>query len=507
MSLTSLLDDPTSSLRRFMDAELPRAARLRAAFRAELPTATRPIRPIRPDPPAGRRPAWTTLGTAVDHRLRCALTGRTPDDGAVAAGIDRATADAALAAPTAAALNTAGYQLLEHLRHLAVLHRLGDRSRPWTGPAAVEEQLARACYAAALFEEVYRCPDPSRTLLFRDAHPGLDLDGLLASVPAYAVADIVAVTAAAGDGLAYVRSIAPDRITLAPTFDGSADVGGADADWIAAGTLIDVKTTITPGRLPVTDIYQLAGYLLLDYHDTYRITHLGWYSARSAALVRWRTADFLALLGARRPLTGLRQDLAGLLGGRPRPPVTPTAGELGPDADTCRTPPQRSQTLTRRNEAIKQRPAMVSWQDTATTPSGRTVHCGQALIHDATRCPVESRLYTRAEIHAVWGDAAHINPPDERVAAWSQRFDLTAKDGMLQALAYLGQQAHYVEDVHGWGTWTLPDLQEACRRLTSWWSFSFDQLTTADRADVVAAIRAMDRVHLAVFDERAMEGA
>ncbi|GAA4980571.1 hypothetical protein [Kitasatospora paranensis] len=93
-------------------------------------------------------------------------------------------------------------------------------------------------------------------------------------------------------------------------------MGGADADWIAYRTLVDVKATTSPDKLPGRDIHQLAGYLLLDYDDVYRIERLGWYQARTGSLTTWDTAEFLALLGSRDPLPRLRGRLRAALASR-----------------------------------------------------------------------------------------------------------------------------------------------------------------------------------------------
>ncbi|MDQ0935114.1 hypothetical protein [Streptomyces turgidiscabies] len=62
--------------------------------------------------------------------------------------------------------------------------------------------------------------------------------------------------------------------------------------------------------------WQLAGYLLLDAADRYRIDTVGLYLSRSGVLTSWPVDDFLALLGAcRRDRTELRQVFAELLAG------------------------------------------------------------------------------------------------------------------------------------------------------------------------------------------------
>jgi len=82
---------------------------------------------------------------------------------------------------------------------------------------------------------------------------------------------------------------------LNPTFAGSLDVGGADADFIVDGCLIDMKATIS-SQIRADFLYQLAGYLLLDYHDAYHITSVGIYMVRQGLLLKWDVSAFLQKL-------------------------------------------------------------------------------------------------------------------------------------------------------------------------------------------------------------------
>ncbi|MGW1917574.1 hypothetical protein ACWCQS_44695 [Streptomyces sp. NPDC002076] len=91
-----------------------------------------------------------------------------------------------------------------------------------------------------------------------------------------------------------------------PTFAGSTQVGGADADFIVAGCLIDCKATIHPKRIDRVQLYQLAGYLILDCDNTYGIERVGLYLSRQGRLIEWETEEFLQLLSADQSLPRLR---------------------------------------------------------------------------------------------------------------------------------------------------------------------------------------------------------
>ena len=82
---------------------------------------------------------------------------------------------------------------------------------------------------------------------------------------------------------------------LGPTFTGSALIK-ADADLIAAGLLLDLKTSAKKPSLGVTDLLQVIGYALLDFDDEYRLDALGIFSARYAYLAIWELPALLSEL-------------------------------------------------------------------------------------------------------------------------------------------------------------------------------------------------------------------
>jgi hypothetical protein len=51
---------------------------------------------------------------------------------------------------------------------------------------------------------------------------------------------------------------------LCPTFSGSTMIGGADVDLIAAGLLLELKTSAKL-TLAIEDLFQVIGYALLDF--------------------------------------------------------------------------------------------------------------------------------------------------------------------------------------------------------------------------------------------------
>ncbi|MFG2577531.1 hypothetical protein [Streptomyces sp. NPDC048481] len=137
-----------------------------------------------------------------------------------------------------------------------------------------------------------------------DAHT--TLDHLAAAVPAYVLEDIAEQMELAERPFAPFRQLPDEQRVCGPVFAGSADLGGADADFIVGGLLIDCKATARPHTINRSAVQQLAGYLLLDYDDAYGVDRVGLYLSRQGALITWNVPEFLGALGARVPLSQLR---------------------------------------------------------------------------------------------------------------------------------------------------------------------------------------------------------
>ena len=135
-----------------------------------------------------------------------------------------------------------------------------------------EEELTRLCFVAASFEDVYRCGEVRRHSMLAEATAATTLRSLVRAVPGYVVADISQQMRLAETAFREFRALPRRAVTCVPSFIGSADIGGADADFILGGLLLDCKSTTMPGTLGREDICQLAGYLLLDYRDEFSIS-------------------------------------------------------------------------------------------------------------------------------------------------------------------------------------------------------------------------------------------
>ena len=305
MSLTSCLDDRGSMVSRFMTAELPGVRDMQASYRATLPAGGEVLRP---DPPGGTRPTWGTLGHAIEHRLRYAFADVAEPSPAVRHGV--AAAAGRSDRGTAMAVSRAATDVLRALAALVAQERPASRDRDLMLAKGGEDLLERICYAMGWFEEVYRTGRLWPGTPLGDARPSLTAHTLLAAVPGYAIADLGAQVRLASRNLAGLRAASrADQVRPWPMFAGSADAGGADADLIVGDLLLEIKSRAA-ATLRREDVYQILGYMLLDYPDEYQIGRVGWYLTRHGHLVIWTVSECLGMLGARRPLAELRDMLS-----------------------------------------------------------------------------------------------------------------------------------------------------------------------------------------------------
>jgi len=171
--------------------------------------------------------------------------------------------------------------------------------------AEAEQALARYCFVLGLFEEVYRSHRYMDGPLIVPA-PRKSVEELLALPENAWIDDLCTVSTLFYDNYHQLLSL---PFNLNPTFAGSSDVGGADADIIIDGQLIEIKASILP-KISSSWLYQLVGYVLLDYDDHHHFHSVGIYMARQGLLLTWPLMDFVHLLTGNDQisLTQLRQE-------------------------------------------------------------------------------------------------------------------------------------------------------------------------------------------------------
>ncbi|MGW6917343.1 hypothetical protein ACWGB8_26455 [Kitasatospora sp. NPDC054939] len=310
MSLTSGLKCPRTPLRRFLDREMSAGPKpLREDFRAR--HADVPV--LWPLPGAGTGAG--TVGTAIDQRLRLAFTAAHPVDLPTRFGVDTARQMGSRAGERMGAV---GDQLLERLVDVVHDLDLDNRDRPVDRFWQEEQHLARLLLAAAWYQVATRnafgFTHTPLYLAASEAPKTFTLDRLLALPHRDLVDDTHGqLVLAATSPLAKLRTASdPARCTGGVLFSGI-DIT-ADADLLAGGTLIEIKSTRHPRRFEQHTAWQILGYLLLDHADHHRIDTVGLYLTRTATLATWTVEDCLALLGARcRDLPRLRATFAELL--------------------------------------------------------------------------------------------------------------------------------------------------------------------------------------------------
>jgi hypothetical protein len=273
MSLTSHLDDKTSPIGQYIRQHFSQTTALTKDANRQLKDAST----LRPLVPAGEAYPYGTLGAAFDYRARYAFA-ITPYQRLVAWH-----GALLLSNPGAYYSRRLVQAFFERLD--ATLRAIEPAGRCLN--AAEEQVLDRYCYVLSLFEQVFRSSAYVQGPLLQP-RAKQSVEELLAIPQVACLDDLGAIF-----GLFYERyaHLLSQPAILNPIFAGSFDIGGADADLIVDGCLIDIKASISP-QLKAEFLYQLAGYVLLDYYDEYHITSVGIYMARQGMLFAWPLAEF-----------------------------------------------------------------------------------------------------------------------------------------------------------------------------------------------------------------------
>lgn len=232
--------------------------------------------------PSGSRGTSGTVGTAFDYWVRSVLL---PLD--VSSTVAAKGALTAEVFPGAGLLSEAAGELLCDVEDFLT------RVRPYECSPTPhdEEQLARYCVVLAWLEALARAPlqvlsgslGPVLTGVHRSAQ-------LLDAVYTDIVEELLAVVRASDSVLTSWREdiLGGNRYVANPKFPGSAAVGGADADLLVGGHLIELKTSsvLTPAEIRKA-LLQLAGYSLLDFEDDLAIRTLTVFYPRFGYIDSW----------------------------------------------------------------------------------------------------------------------------------------------------------------------------------------------------------------------------
>jgi hypothetical protein len=178
-----------------------------------------------------------------------------------------------------------------------------------------EKLLARYCYVLALFERL--CRDTASRLYspLLIPRPKQSVDELLEIPTDAEIDDLCAMSWLFYDRYHDLLSL---RSVLSRTLKRCGVVSESDVDLIVDGCLMEIEASIKPEIKPLL-LWQLAGYLLLDDKDKYKVRSVGIYMARQGKLLQWPIAEFLYILTGSDtlPLARLRREFRMLCQGVP----------------------------------------------------------------------------------------------------------------------------------------------------------------------------------------------
>jgi hypothetical protein len=274
--LTTELANVQSPVRHFLDSRFTHGLRtVQRWYREDAPDLVVPAADLNEVSPG-------TIGTAADWLMRFLLYP--------APSLRLPVAGARLFAPRTRML-TALSEIAESLAlGREMLHHPDDCgfTGPVSGSNAEPEYLARTCWVFSLFTEVFRRGPEATALgpLSRFSGQQVMAGQLLDLAPPAALDQLAAFRHVFQKMLIPRLAVRPGRWYIGPEFIGSRLLH-ADADLIAAGLLIDLKTSAKRPALARDELFQVIGYALLDFEDAYQITDLGIFSARNAYLASW----------------------------------------------------------------------------------------------------------------------------------------------------------------------------------------------------------------------------
>jgi len=292
MSLTSHLSDPASPIGQFIKQRFAQTARLTKTANRQL-KAAETLRPAL----AGVSYPYAPIGTAIDYRIRYAfdvtpyqqlvawhgallLTAK-PVEGLTLTPIYFDIMQGVAQRPYPLKLVRQFFESLDYT--LQTIQPVGQRL-----DAEAEHLLDRYCVVLSFFEQVFRSDAYLQGPLLQPTVKQ-SVEELL-TIPQDSWLDDLSQMF----NLFYARyhNLLSRPYILNPTFAGSLDIGGADADLVVDGCLIDIKASVSP-QIKAEYLYQLAGYLLLDYDDQLHMNAVAIYMARQGMLFTWSIPEFL----------------------------------------------------------------------------------------------------------------------------------------------------------------------------------------------------------------------
>ena len=171
-------------------------------------------------------------------------------------------------------------------------------------------------YVLALFEQCFRTSIMPEWPIAR-LGPGASYDLILSTAHDSLVSDIEALAQLFEANQPTLLNAG--KVELNPTFgETSYLLGGADADLIVDGRLLDIKTKMA-ASIDRVDLWQILGYALADTDDEFDIREVGFYFSRQGVQVSWDLGALLSLLSeSSQDLAASRARFGEVLEGLPR---------------------------------------------------------------------------------------------------------------------------------------------------------------------------------------------
>jgi hypothetical protein len=283
MSLTRHLDNPGSPVRKYL---YDRFAIVEQSKRGSplTPQASAILKlkdlPREPALKSFALPGYAgVIGSAIDYRIRYyfGLFDVTKTAAARGAATIRRVSVDPLTFETLVGPNSprAGELADEFFRlHARMIAKLNPVKRRLAEDE--ENMLACHCIILAYYEALFRAGAAIQSPLYRLSRRAT-IKSLLALALPECVADVRQLSFAFEED---ARALFEVPAILNPTFVGSAMVGGADADIVLGEMLVEIKTLVDVQKRFRDILYQLLGYVLLDYGDQHSIRSISIYFAR-----------------------------------------------------------------------------------------------------------------------------------------------------------------------------------------------------------------------------------
>ncbi len=299
MSLTSLLRSP-SPIRTWFVEMFPHVGRFVIVLNNEL-EAAEPIGNLKLPPPE-----TGIIGMAFDYRARLYFAPFNPYETAAWGGASL-FANEWRKGPLRRKLEMVQINNKLVPRPEVEMHRIFEATkrmisewRPWHRRLrkAKENSLNSRCLVLAHFEQFYRSAfPPEESPLFEELIWGSRAWKIQRRIARPRLLDDL--RALSWSFYRRWRSYLRDPVVLNPTFMGSGDIGGADADFILGETLVDLKSSRRPRPIGRKEVWQLLGYVLLDYRDEYGIRSVGFDFPRHGLTRCWPVEALMAQLSGK----------------------------------------------------------------------------------------------------------------------------------------------------------------------------------------------------------------